>query len=195
MVSFALWIIERLRDGKTINALIDQWVSPTLNVDLAEMILEIIERKLTDVYHLAGATRISRYGFAKLTTEALNLNHELIRPITMDEVNRIASRPKDSSLDIAFIPYFLKPSHAFEERSKNSLHRQDRATFNPMRRRLIYTVPKPRGNHSLRLGSRLFSALFFGVYEEALVCGVGHLATVHSFPLGLMHLLITVGMA
>ncbi|MCR8473778.1 MAG: sugar nucleotide-binding protein, partial [Crenarchaeota archaeon] len=45
-VNFALWIIERLRRDEAVNVLRDQWNSPTLNTNLAEMILEIAERKL-----------------------------------------------------------------------------------------------------------------------------------------------------
>ena len=100
-VNFALWIIERLRRGETVNVLRDQWNSPTLNTNLAEMILEVAERRLTGVYHLAGATRVSRYEFASIVAEAFDLDKELIRPIAMDELEWRAPRPRDSSLDIS----------------------------------------------------------------------------------------------
>ncbi|MEM1914653.1 MAG: dTDP-4-dehydrorhamnose reductase [Candidatus Nezhaarchaeales archaeon] len=100
-VNFALWIIERLKRGETVNVLKDQWNSPTLNTNLAEMILEIAERKLTGVYHLAGATRVSRYEFACMIAETFDLDKELIRPVTMDKLEWIAPRPKDSSLDVS----------------------------------------------------------------------------------------------
>ena len=99
-MNFALWIIERLRRGETVNVLKDQWNSPTLNTNLAEMILEIAERKLTGVYHLAGATRVSRYKFASMIAETFDLDKDLIRPVTMDKLEWIAPRPKDSSLDV-----------------------------------------------------------------------------------------------
>lgn len=99
-VNFALWVIEKLRRGETVNVLKDQWNSPTLNTNLAEMILEIAERKLTGIYHLAGATRVSRYEFANLIAETFDLSKELIRPVTMDNLEWIAPRPRDSSLDV-----------------------------------------------------------------------------------------------
>ena len=42
-----------------------------------------------------------------------------------------------------------------------------------------------------------FAALYFGSYEGALVCGIGHVATsiINGLPLGLVHLLISFGMA
>jgi len=99
-VNFALWIIERLRRDEAVNVLRDQWNSPTLNTNLAEMILEIAERKLTGIYHLAGATKVSRYEFASMIAETFDLNKELIRPVTMDKLEWIAPRPRDSSLDV-----------------------------------------------------------------------------------------------
>lgn len=99
--NFALWVIEKLRKNESINVVMDQWVSPTLNTNLADMLLEVLERRLTGIYHLAGATRMNRYEFAKLIAEEFNLNHELIRPIAMCELKWKASRPKDSSLDVS----------------------------------------------------------------------------------------------
>ena len=98
--NFALWVIQRLRSQEAISVVVDQWNSPTLNTNLAEMILEIAERGLTGIYHLAGATRISRYEFAILIADAFGLDKELIRPITMREIKWTANRPRDSSLDV-----------------------------------------------------------------------------------------------
>ena len=47
------------------SVVIDRWNSLTLSMNLVEMILEIAERRLMGIYHLAGAIRISRYEFAK----------------------------------------------------------------------------------------------------------------------------------
>jgi len=100
-INFALWVIKQLKNGKTINIVTDQYVSPTLNTNLAEMILEIAERRLTGIYHLAGATRISRYEFARLIAETFNLSSTLIAPIKMNTLKWIAKRPRDSSLNVS----------------------------------------------------------------------------------------------
>jgi dTDP-4-dehydrorhamnose reductase len=99
-VNFALWVIEKLRINKSINVVVDQWNSPSLNTNLAEMIIEVMERRLTGIYHLAGAIRINRYEFAKLIAEAFNLDETLIRPISQDEISWISKRPRDSSLNV-----------------------------------------------------------------------------------------------
>ena len=100
-VNFALWIMEKLRKGEKINIITDQWNSPTLNTNLAEMLTEILERKITGIYHLAGATRINRYNFAKLIAKTFDLNKDLITPTTSNNIKWIGRRPRDSSLDIS----------------------------------------------------------------------------------------------
>ena len=99
-VNFALLVVDKLRKGEKVRALTDQWNSPTLNVNLAEMIVEIVERRLLGTFHLAGATRISRYDFARLIARKFNLDERLIQPITSNEISWIAQRPRDSSLNV-----------------------------------------------------------------------------------------------
>ena len=98
--NFALWVLEKLKNREPIKVVVDQWNSPTLNSNLAEMILEAVDRRLIGIYHLAGASRISRYMFAKTLAETFNLDHSLINPTTMNELRWIANRPRDSSLDV-----------------------------------------------------------------------------------------------
>lgn len=99
--NFALWILDNLKKNQNIKILIDQYVSPTLNTNLAEMLIEAYERKITGIYHIAGANRVSRYEFALKLAEFFNLNKNLILKAKMDEMNWIAKRPKDTSLDVS----------------------------------------------------------------------------------------------
>lgn len=109
--NFATWLINNLSRGKTVNVLIDQYVSPTLNTNLAEMLLEIAERKMTGVIHTAGATRVSRYEFSLKLAEEFNLTKDLIRQVKMSDMTWKAKRPRDSSLDVnkACIRFKIKP--------------------------------------------------------------------------------------
>lgn len=99
-VNFALWVIEKLEKGEPIRVITDQYVSPTLNTNLADMILEVAERKLVGTYHLAGTTPINRYDFAKLIAETFNLNQDLIKPAKSEEMKWAAKRPKNTSLNV-----------------------------------------------------------------------------------------------
>ena len=98
-INFVLWLLEKLRRKEKVKIVTDQWNSPTLNTNLASMILEVIERKIIGTYHLAGATRISRYEFAKLIAKNFELDEQLIMPTLSNQFKWIAKRPKDSSLN------------------------------------------------------------------------------------------------
>ena len=80
-VNFALWLIETLRKGERVKIVTDQWNTPTLNTNLAEMTLEVVERRLTGIYHLCGATRVSRLEFATSIANAFRLDPGLIDPV------------------------------------------------------------------------------------------------------------------
>ena len=64
------------------------------------MLIEIATKQITGVIHLAGATRISRYNFAELIANKLNLDKKFLIPTKIDKMNWKAQRPKDSSLDV-----------------------------------------------------------------------------------------------
>jgi dTDP-4-dehydrorhamnose reductase len=98
-VNFALWIIENLRKGEHVKIVTDQWNTPTLNTNLAEMTLEAIERKLTGIYHLCGATRVSRFTFAEQIADVFSLDKGLIDKVLSSQFTLPAKRPMDSSLD------------------------------------------------------------------------------------------------
>jgi dTDP-4-dehydrorhamnose reductase len=107
-VNFALWVLNKLKRNEQARIVTDQWNSPTLNINMAEMTLEIIKRKLTGTFHLCGATRINRYDFAKQIASSFNLDSNLICPATSAEFSWAAKRPRDSSLDTAKTQQTLK---------------------------------------------------------------------------------------
>lgn len=98
--NFALWVLDKLRKGEQIKIITDQCISPTFNTNLAEMIIEVAQRRLTGIYHLSGATPINRYDFACLIAETFDLNKNLIKPAKSKEMNWNAERPKNTSLNV-----------------------------------------------------------------------------------------------
>jgi dTDP-4-dehydrorhamnose reductase len=98
-VNFALWILEKLMRGETAQVVADQYITPTINTNLALMVLELAKPRLKGVYHLAGATRISRYDFAVELARTFGLDADLIIKSRMSEMKWAAKRPADSSLE------------------------------------------------------------------------------------------------
>ena len=105
--NFALWLIDKLKNREEVKIVTDQFITPTLNTNLAKMLLEVVERELKEIFHLAGATRVSRYEFALQIADTFGLDGSLIIPSRMTEMKWIASRPKDSSLDTSKAPRYL----------------------------------------------------------------------------------------
>lgn len=112
--NFVTWVIDSLISGSKINIVTDQFVSPTLNTDLTEQIFSLIKRDEKGIFHTAGAERISRYDFTIKIAEKFGLDKRLINPITSDELNWVARRPMDSSLDITKISKIRKPLNVDE---------------------------------------------------------------------------------
>lgn len=97
--NFVLWLINKLRNNEEVRIVTDQYITPTLNTNLAKMLLEAGEKKLTGIFHMTGATRVSRYEFSEIIADVFGLDKSLIGKATIDEMNWQAKRPNDSSLD------------------------------------------------------------------------------------------------
>ena len=109
MLNFVTWVIDELRKENAINIVKDQFNSPTLADNLAELILELIDKEENGIFHASGSERISRFDFAVKIAEIFDLNKDLIKPITSDQLNWIAKRPVDSSLSTSKISRIKKP--------------------------------------------------------------------------------------
>ena len=99
--SFPIWVIENLQKQKQIDVLTDQFTSPTYVPNLSRMLIEISERHLTGIIHVAGASKISRYEMASLVSDKLGLDGKLLREISINDIKWEAQRPKDSSLNVS----------------------------------------------------------------------------------------------
>jgi dTDP-4-dehydrorhamnose reductase len=100
-INFALWLLNKLRAGEKLRIVTNQWNSPTLNTSLADMVLDVVEHRFGGVFHLCGASRVSRYDFALGVAEMFGLDKSLIEPVDASSFNWPAKRPVDSSLDVS----------------------------------------------------------------------------------------------
>ncbi len=116
-INFALWIIDKLQKGEGIRVVTDQYISPTLNTNLAGMLLEAGEKRMDGIYHLAGATRISRHDFACRLADAFGLDKSLISPSRMIDIGWKAKRPMDSSMDVSKAAQMLREKPWYIEKS------------------------------------------------------------------------------
>ncbi|MBN1234724.1 MAG: dTDP-4-dehydrorhamnose reductase [Methanotrichaceae archaeon] len=111
-LNFVTWAVQEMGRGNKINIVNDQYNSPTLSSNLADMILSLKDE--TGIFHTAGSERISRYDFSLKIARAFGLDESLIIPISSDALNWKARRPRDSSLDISLVSSFSKPLNVEE---------------------------------------------------------------------------------
>lgn len=108
-LNFVTWVIQELGQGHEISIVKDQFNSPTLADNLAELILELIRGKENGIFHTAGGQRISRFKFTERIAEIFNLDKNLINSISSDGLEWVAKRPTDSSLDVTKVSRIKRP--------------------------------------------------------------------------------------
>ena len=107
-ISFPIWVKKNLELKKEISVVVNQYTSPSYVPNISKMIIEIMERKITGIIHLAGATKISRYDFAVQICKIINANKQFLKLIKMDQIDWKAQRPADSSLSVSKANKILK---------------------------------------------------------------------------------------
>jgi dTDP-4-dehydrorhamnose reductase len=63
--NFGTWLVTTLAANKPVKLFKDQWVSPTHGQNVAEMLVELGERKLFGVWHTSGAEVLDRVTFGR----------------------------------------------------------------------------------------------------------------------------------
>jgi len=98
--NFLLWLLQKLSAGEKIKIVTDQFNNPTLADNLSACLLEMVERNLSGVFHVAGAEYLSRYDFALKVAEEFGLKEAKIAPIKTDSLKQKAKRPTRGGLKI-----------------------------------------------------------------------------------------------
>ena len=96
--NFVYQVLRRLRAGEVVRAPVDQVACPTYNADLAAASVELVERRLTGVVHVAGRDALARYDFGRLVCEVFGLADTGLVPVTTAELGQRASRPLAGAL-------------------------------------------------------------------------------------------------
>ncbi|MER6348991.1 SDR family oxidoreductase [Streptomyces sp. NPDC001595] len=94
----------RLLRGEPVTAPADQWTTPVLVDDVAEVTAAVLGARgpLPPVLHLGGPDRVSRAAWASVIAEALGARPELVVP-TARAGTRYASRPENTCLTTRFL--------------------------------------------------------------------------------------------
>lgn len=96
--NFVRTMIKLGKEKEEVNVVNDQYGSPTYTVDLADIISQVIEKKLPyGIYHSTNEGFTTWYGFTKKIYEMAKLSCK-VNPVTSEEFIRPAKRPKNSKM-------------------------------------------------------------------------------------------------
>jgi len=98
--NFVYQLIRNCQSGLGMRIPVDQVSSPTYNVDLAQATVELCERDLGGVYHLAGDGVLDRFAFALLACQVFGLDPSRLTPVATAALGQKAARPLKGGLTI-----------------------------------------------------------------------------------------------
>ena len=98
--NFVYQLLRRGRARERTLVAVDQRSSPTYNADLAAVSIELIERALCGVVHVAGPEVVDRYAFALKVCDVFGLDPAFLVPATTAELRQPAARPLAAGLVI-----------------------------------------------------------------------------------------------
>ncbi len=98
-LSLAEWFLRNLRQQEKVPGFADVTFCPMLANDLAEVLLQMVDRRLSGLYHVAGSEKISKYDFGRCVATAFGLDPGKVVATRSTEAKLKARRPLDTSLN------------------------------------------------------------------------------------------------
>ena len=105
--SLSEWVLSKLSRGEPLRMFHDVFITPILINDLVDLIMLLVSRGASGVYHVCGRNRVSKYEFGQVLAAHFGYDPKEITPISVKERSLIAPRPSDMSLNAAKAERFL----------------------------------------------------------------------------------------
>jgi dTDP-4-dehydrorhamnose reductase len=99
--NFVYQLIRACREGRGFRLAADQRASPSYNPDVAAASVELCERGLAGLWHVAGPEVLDRYAFALMICKEFGLDASRLTAITTAALAQKAARPLDGGLKVA----------------------------------------------------------------------------------------------
>lgn len=96
--SLAEWILDRLESGGRVPGFEDVIFTPILADDLAELLLDMVDRSMEGLYHVAGSEALSKYEFARRLAEVFHCDPSSVQPVRIADSGLKAPRPRNTAL-------------------------------------------------------------------------------------------------
>ncbi|MFA9403708.1 MAG: NAD(P)-dependent oxidoreductase [Anaerolineales bacterium] len=96
--NLAEWFIYRLERDEACPGFTDVLVSPILVNDLGDVLLQILDRGSSGIFHVGSKSCLSKYDFGVRLARVFGLDENLIQPVLSERAALKAPRPKDLCL-------------------------------------------------------------------------------------------------
>ncbi len=96
--SLAEWFFNNLSAGKTVMGFTDVYFCPLLANHLAQILLEMLARRLSGLFHVVGSECITKYDFGVALARQFDLDEKLISPASVSESGLEAARSPNLTL-------------------------------------------------------------------------------------------------
>ena len=100
-MNFVIWALGKLRDEESIKIVMDQYSTPTLADNLAEILMSLAKSDKQGIFHTTGKNCLNRYDFTLKICEIFGIKKELVSPVTSDMFQQVAERPMRCFLDVS----------------------------------------------------------------------------------------------
>jgi len=97
--SFSDWVLQGLRQGKTLPLFVDVYITPILINQLVDVIERLLQRRATGIFNVAGRDRVSKFEFGMRLAKVFGYPGDALRPVSVRDVPLRAQRPLDMSLN------------------------------------------------------------------------------------------------
>ena len=98
--NFVYQLIRACREGREFRLAVDQRASPSYNPDVALASVELCERGLSGLWHVAGPDVLDRYAFAAMVCKEFGLDASRLSAVTTASLGQKARRPLDGGLEV-----------------------------------------------------------------------------------------------
>jgi dTDP-4-dehydrorhamnose reductase len=98
--SLSEFFYNKLSAGQPANGFTDVYFCPMFVGDLADVLLGMLEKSLSGLYHVVGSQALSKYEFGVRIARQFGFDEGLIRPISVEQSELIAKRSHNLRLSV-----------------------------------------------------------------------------------------------
>ena len=105
--SLCEFFYNNLSAGKPLKGFVDLMYNPMMVSDLADTLLEMVDQKLSGIYHVSTDEMLSKYDFGCRLAEQFGFEAALIEPISWRDLEMAAVRSPNLTLDVSKLKHAL----------------------------------------------------------------------------------------